>query len=176
MPSRFWELGFGMILCLTIGDWRPRLTALPAGWCPWPLPAASWDLPSLSPFPRTAWFPFPMALLPVGCATGLIAIVCARPRRVEHTRTVATCDRPCRQVVLFALPLALAGLRPVPLDSRAGRPAACRGGGRSDLRERGRLPTFSSNSRPGRAQKVRPLSRRANPGERDWLSASLDPC
>jgi peptidoglycan/LPS O-acetylase OafA/YrhL len=78
LPSRFWELGVGMLLCLTQARWqavlaaRPRLaTAL--GLAGLAAVSASFALPA-----STA-FPFPLALLPVLGAAGLIAaLVCRR--------------------------------------------------------------------------------------------------
>ena len=79
MPSRFWELGFGMILCLTIGDWRPRLARMPGRLVSIAVAGCAAGFAAAFTFPRTGWFPFPMALLPAGSAAVLIAIVCARP-------------------------------------------------------------------------------------------------
>lgn len=82
MPARFWELGCGMLLCLSIARWRPRLAALPA----WAAAAGSvapvvalafaFALPPASPLPLRH------LLLAVAATAGLIALVCARPQAV----------------------------------------------------------------------------------------------
>lgn len=77
IPSRFWELGTGMVLCLLAGSWMAWLQSLPRR-----------QLQALSAFsiglimagfaiPTSSYFPFPLALLPVVGAAGVIAIVCA---------------------------------------------------------------------------------------------------
>jgi peptidoglycan/LPS O-acetylase OafA/YrhL len=74
MPSRFWELGLGMLLSLSIGRWRPWVAA--RGWIALPALAA---IAAGFALPYTASFPFPVALLPVLGTVALIALVCARP-------------------------------------------------------------------------------------------------
>lgn len=75
--SRFWELGVGMLLLLTADSWGPRLSAAPrrvqlalAGGSALAV-AAGLAIPEGGPFP------FPLALLPVLGAAGLIASLCA---------------------------------------------------------------------------------------------------
>lgn len=76
MPSRFWELGLGMILCLTIRSWRPRLEALSvlvragaAAFCLLCLAISFFCVPG-------NWAPLPLVLLPTGATAGLIALSC----------------------------------------------------------------------------------------------------
>jgi hypothetical protein len=77
MPPRFWELGSGMILCLSMEGWRPRLQAASPG-----LQRAATGLSlaliaiAFGPF-TDSHFPFPMAVLPVAGTIGLIALVSA---------------------------------------------------------------------------------------------------
>lgn len=96
MPSRFWELGAGALLYLTLAWWQPRLSALRP-----PLAAAAaagavgaLALCFLLLGSRTAWFPFPGSLVPVAAGAGLIALVCARPhspvaRALSHRAAVS---------------------------------------------------------------------------------------
>jgi len=74
--TRFWELGAGMLLCLTYQRWQPRLAARRGGM----LTAAALALIAGGlVIPRIATTPFPFALLPVLGTAGLIAAVCAFP-------------------------------------------------------------------------------------------------
>ncbi len=75
LPARFWELGVGMILALTLPSWRGSLTAWPA--------AARDGLAAVSLVVLAATFalatenafPFPWAVPPVAATLLLIAIV-----------------------------------------------------------------------------------------------------
>ncbi|MEI9851804.1 MAG: acyltransferase family protein [Sphingomonas sp.] len=79
IPARFWELGTGMLLCLTAGRWRPWLGELRG------LHQAELTLVSAAlvggglAIPEGASFPFPLALLPVLGTAGLIAVATAVP-------------------------------------------------------------------------------------------------
>lgn len=77
--GRFWELGLGMILCLTMARWQPLLAAWPRKWRE---ALAGWSaaavLVSLV-LPDGGGFPFPLAILPVFGTIGLIASVVASP-------------------------------------------------------------------------------------------------
>lgn len=79
MPARFWELGVGVGLCLSLPLWLeplrkvgPAAAALMWGAC---FLALGWFLIRL-PGPH---FHIPPLLLPVGGTVGLIALACARP-------------------------------------------------------------------------------------------------
>lgn len=77
--SRFWELGAGVLLCLTHARWRPRLTETrPAFRSAFVLVSVSTIIGGLV-FARPDFFPFPVALLPVLGTAGLIAVVCSFP-------------------------------------------------------------------------------------------------
>lgn len=80
LPGRFWELGCGMLLCLTIGWWRPRLAALPrraAGFACAVL--LIFVAVSLVETPNTQ-LPLRHLLIAVVASAGLIALVCAQPQ------------------------------------------------------------------------------------------------
>lgn len=78
MPARFWELGSGMLLCLTVARWRPRLAALPG----WAAAAGSAGLIAALglafAFPAAGQLPLGQLLVAVAATAGLIALVCAR--------------------------------------------------------------------------------------------------
>lgn len=77
--GRFWELGLGMILCLTMPRWRPVLAAWPRRWRD-ALAGSSTALILLSlTLPDSGGFPFPLAILPVLGTIGLIASVISAP-------------------------------------------------------------------------------------------------
>jgi peptidoglycan/LPS O-acetylase OafA/YrhL len=79
MPSRFWELGAGMLLALTFDTWRPRvagagsLTTLPL------LVLSFGAIVSAFVIRLGSSFPFPGALLPVAGTAALIVLACSRP-------------------------------------------------------------------------------------------------
>jgi peptidoglycan/LPS O-acetylase OafA/YrhL len=77
--ARFWELGAGMLLCLTIEAWRPRIAALPTGRRNALIGASALAMVAGLIVPETGAFPFPLALLPVLGTAGIIALVCALP-------------------------------------------------------------------------------------------------
>jgi peptidoglycan/LPS O-acetylase OafA/YrhL len=159
MPSRFWELGFGMILCLTIDEWRPRLAAMPgrlvamaAGGC-----FAGFAIAFV--FPHPGWFPFPMALFPAGCAAVLIAIVCARPgalsaRALSHPATVFV-GKLSYSLYLWHWPVFVLFRWTVGLEGLAHAVAAV---GLTFASAAGSYYFVEQPAR--RAQKVRPLSRK----------------
>lgn len=69
--TRFWELGAGMLLCLTRENW--------AGWAQrqrWLAPASVLLIAAGLSVPEGSLFPFPFALLPVLGTAGLIAAIC----------------------------------------------------------------------------------------------------
>jgi peptidoglycan/LPS O-acetylase OafA/YrhL len=90
MPFRFWELGCGMLLCLTIGWWRPYVVALhprsaflASAGAVMAL-AATFSVPAAAPFPL-------IHLVPAVAATAaLIALVCGRRDSVCY---IALADR-----------------------------------------------------------------------------------
>jgi peptidoglycan/LPS O-acetylase OafA/YrhL len=74
--TRFWELGAGMLLCLTLDRWKPRVAAkgrllMALGLI---LIAAGLVIP------KVATTPFPFAILPVLGTAMLIAAICAFPK------------------------------------------------------------------------------------------------
>jgi peptidoglycan/LPS O-acetylase OafA/YrhL len=79
MPARFWELGIGMLLCLTMARWRPafasagRRSTFLFGWVCAILLVAFFLVES------GARSPFPALIVPVAATAGLIALVCACP-------------------------------------------------------------------------------------------------
>lgn len=75
LPARFWELGIGVLLFLTIDRWKPLL-ARRAGAIG--IVGAILILASLG-VPAGPMFPFPLAILPVVGSACIIAFVCARP-------------------------------------------------------------------------------------------------
>ncbi|MCW3835780.1 acyltransferase family protein [Sphingomonas canadensis] len=79
MPARFWELGTGMLLCLTARHWRGWIEEMGGRHrAELTLGAAALVAVGLA-VPRGTAFPFPLALLPVLGTAGLIAIVAAAP-------------------------------------------------------------------------------------------------
>ncbi len=77
--SRFWELGAGVLLCLTQARWRPWLMEMrPALRTAFVLACVSTIAAGLV-LARPDFFPFPFALLPVLGTAGLIATVCSFP-------------------------------------------------------------------------------------------------
>jgi len=78
--GRFWELGLGMILCLTMPRWRPVLAGWPRKWRE---ALAGWSVALVVVslvLPDSGGFPFPLAILPVLGTIGLIASVSAAPQ------------------------------------------------------------------------------------------------
>lgn len=123
MPSRFWELGLGMLLCLSIDRWRPWVAA--RGWIA--LPALAAIAAGLA-LPYTATFPFPVALLPVLGTAALIALVCARPAsiagRVLETRPMVAIGKLSYSLYLWHWPVFVlfrwtSGLDTLPLQLAA---------------------------------------------------------
>ena len=70
--TRFWELGAGMLLCLTIERWRPW-----AARQAWLAPVSALLIAGGLAVREGPLFPFPYALLPVLGTAGLIAAICA---------------------------------------------------------------------------------------------------
>jgi peptidoglycan/LPS O-acetylase OafA/YrhL len=75
--SRFWELGAGMLLCLTLPRWQAWVTAAPLR-TPFTLAGIALVAAGLA-IPESPRFPFPLALLPVLGTTLLIALVATLP-------------------------------------------------------------------------------------------------
>jgi peptidoglycan/LPS O-acetylase OafA/YrhL len=79
IPARFWELGVGMLLCLTMDWWKPRLAALNGrAAAAFAIMAVLLVVQSLAFMSKTA-FPFPLGIPPVIGTLGLIALCVARP-------------------------------------------------------------------------------------------------
>lgn len=78
MPPRFWELGAGMALCLSLAWWRPRMKNLGNGG------EAAFGIVAIGSLtlcfakPDIAAFPFPMAALPVLSSVLLITLVASK--------------------------------------------------------------------------------------------------
>ena len=77
--GRFWELGLGMILCLTMPRWRPVLAAWPARRRTMLAVASVALVAAALLLPDRGGFPFPLAILPVLGTIGLIASVVSAP-------------------------------------------------------------------------------------------------
>ncbi|WP_420143849.1 acyltransferase family protein [Sphingobium sp.] len=79
IPARFWELGVGMLLNLTMAGWKTPVAGMDhrrKG----ALTIVTLALLAISlVIPETTFFPFPLALLPVLAAVGTIVIICALP-------------------------------------------------------------------------------------------------
>jgi peptidoglycan/LPS O-acetylase OafA/YrhL len=103
MPARFWELGAGALLFLTLSRWLPALQRSP--WTGALLAAASLaGLAASLLFEFVGAFPFPGALLPVAASLCLLALACARPADLVP-RILAT--RPARMIGLLSYSLYL---------------------------------------------------------------------
>lgn len=122
--TRFWELGVGMLLCLTLERWRPwvsgRNGALVA--VPLLLVAAGLAIPAI----RTT--PFPLALLPVVGTAGLIVAIMAWPAggvtRLLATRPMVAVGRLSYSLYLWHWPVFVlfrwtVGLHTLPLQLMA---------------------------------------------------------
>jgi peptidoglycan/LPS O-acetylase OafA/YrhL len=77
--GRFWELGLGMILCLTMPRWRPLLAAWPSSRRTALSTVSVLLVAAALALPDRGGFPFPLAVLPVLGTIGLIASVVAAP-------------------------------------------------------------------------------------------------
>lgn len=75
MPPRFWELGTGMMLCMTLPRWRPAVKNAGKGGEILLGGGALAALALCFARPDIAGFPFPLALLPVLASAALIALV-----------------------------------------------------------------------------------------------------
>jgi peptidoglycan/LPS O-acetylase OafA/YrhL len=75
LPSRFWELGIGVLLFVTMDRWKPVLAErIPhLGLVGLVIIAASLAVPS------NPLFPFPLAVFPAIGTAAIIAFLCARP-------------------------------------------------------------------------------------------------
>ncbi|WP_299419409.1 acyltransferase family protein [Sphingomonas bacterium] len=77
--GRFWELGLGMILCLTLPRWRPVLAAWPGTMRTALAIASAVCVAAALAVPEQGGFPFPLAIVPVLGTIGLIASVVSAP-------------------------------------------------------------------------------------------------
>lgn len=84
--SRFWELGAGMLLCLTREGWTPW-----AARRRWLAPAGALAIAVGFTLPEGSFFPFPFALLPVAGTAALIAAIAGgtAPRALASRPVVA---------------------------------------------------------------------------------------
>ncbi|WP_213980626.1 acyltransferase family protein [Sphingomonas sp. dw_22] len=101
---RFWELGAGMLLCLTREQWQPLLAAMPAARRHGLALASAGILLAGFAIPETRLFPFPLALLPVTGTAGLIATLCAAP---ESAASRLLASRPLVAIGLLSYSLYL---------------------------------------------------------------------
>ena len=80
MPARLWELGAGMLLCLTIEKWRPMAERLGPGAQLVMACASIGAITIVYPIPASTMFPFPLSILPVVGTVLLIVQSCALPQ------------------------------------------------------------------------------------------------
>jgi peptidoglycan/LPS O-acetylase OafA/YrhL len=80
--SRFWELGTGMLLCLTMPRWRNRLARANAGAAKMTALTGVGLLCVALVTPSGPRFPFPMAMVAVAGTALLLAVVTARPHGI----------------------------------------------------------------------------------------------
>ncbi|MCW3847493.1 acyltransferase [Sphingomonas sp. LB-2] len=123
--TRFWELGTGMLLRLTLERWKPWLAAHGGG----PLVLAGLALVAGGlAIPRIGTTPFPFALLPVIGTAVLIAAVCAFPKaavtRLLETRAMVGVGRLSYSLYLWHWPVFVlfrwtTGLEALPLQLTA---------------------------------------------------------
>jgi peptidoglycan/LPS O-acetylase OafA/YrhL len=120
--TRFWELGAGMLLCLTFDRWKPWLAAKGSRLL---VPAALVLIAGGLVVPRIASTPFPFALLPVLGTAGLIAAVCAFPTaaitRLLETKAMVGMGRLSYSLYLWHWPVFVlfrwtTGLETLPLQ------------------------------------------------------------
>lgn len=96
--GRFWELGLGMILCLTLLRWGPVLAAWSSGKRVGLAIASTACVAAALTIPIQGGFPFPLAIVPVLGTIGLIASVVSAP------------DTPIARVLASAGPVAIGRL------------------------------------------------------------------
>jgi peptidoglycan/LPS O-acetylase OafA/YrhL len=89
MPARFWELGAGMLLCLTIQNWRPLAGRLKRRAQLVLACVSAGAITSVYPISASTMFPFPLAVLPVVGTVLVIVQSCALPRS-PITRTLSS--------------------------------------------------------------------------------------
>lgn len=81
LPARFWELGCGVVLYLSMNRWYPRISELgPTAYRAAFLAAVLLVCVSFA-IPATIFSPFPAALVPVTGSSCLIALIVAQPHR-----------------------------------------------------------------------------------------------
>lgn len=122
--TRFWELGAGMLLCLTFERWKPWVAAKGSVL----VPAALLLIAGGLVIPRIATTPFPFALLPVLGTAALIAAVCALPAaaitRLLETRAMVSVGKLSYSLYLWHWPVFVlfrwtTGLESLPLQLAA---------------------------------------------------------
>lgn len=79
MPSRFWELGLGMVLALTLERWQPRLASMGQGVFTGVWLCGGLMLTGALALLDESRFPFPTAIIPVAATAMAIMAACARP-------------------------------------------------------------------------------------------------
>ena len=88
LPARFWELGIGMVLALTLQRWRPALASWPRGARDRLAAVALVILAATFALATETAFPFPWALAPVVATLVLIAVVSAGEGHVAGALTL----------------------------------------------------------------------------------------
>ncbi len=79
MPSRLWELGTGVALCLAMHRWQPLLARMRAPAAALATAALVCALAAFFLYAPESDSPLPWNVVPVAAGAGLIAMVCARP-------------------------------------------------------------------------------------------------
>jgi len=123
IPSRFWELGVGMALCLSAVSWTAWLRAAPRH-AVQALAVASLGLIAASfAVPTNGYFPFPLALISVAGTAGVIAAVCAgwqgRVHGILSSRPVVAVGRLSYSLYLWHWPVFVLCRWTIGLDSFA---------------------------------------------------------
>lgn len=81
IPARFWELGSGVVLYLTIKRWFPLISQLGTATYNAVFLTALFLVGGSFAIPATIYSPFPTALIPVAGSCCLIALIVAQPQK-----------------------------------------------------------------------------------------------
>ena len=128
LPARFWELGLGMILALTLPRWRPALARLPASAHDGLGLVGLAGLALSFALADAAAFPYPWALAPVLATALLVALVTAaqegRAARALSLAPIASVGRISYSLYLWHWPVYVLARWTSGLESAAPRVAA----------------------------------------------------